>query len=140
MQRTAETYEQGKAWNDQIENGACSRIRDRRTDAPADVAECNRVYAQSPLCVSYKGYATIWYDMVDDPNPNIKWFAVQTDVINTLGDKMQNTDPPYYRSPQYRDMLHRLLKVTFSPGRKRWADAKQFGEAAYRACIDGRPF
>jgi hypothetical protein len=140
MQRMAETYEQGKAWNEQIKHGVCDRLSDRRTDLPADIAECNRLYAQVPLCVSYQGWATVWYPMVDDPNPEIKWFAVETDVINTLGDKMQSTDPAYYRSPQYRDMLHRLLKVTFSPGRKRWADAKQFGDAAYKACMEGHPF
>lgn len=64
-----ETYEQDKAWNDQLEHGACTRLRDRRTDSPADIAECNREYAMTPLCISYKGFASAWYDTANDPSP-----------------------------------------------------------------------
>jgi hypothetical protein len=53
-----ETYEQDRAWTDRIEHGACTRLRDRRTDAPADVAECHRDHAMQPPCISYKGFAS----------------------------------------------------------------------------------
>ena len=95
----------------------------------------------TPLCVSYKNFASIWYDMADNPVPGgVSTIAFQTNVINRLGSKSAETDPPYNQSPQYRNSLHRLLAVALSPGRKKWGNRDQFTEAAYKACMDGRPF
>lgn len=136
-----ETIEQDKAWEEQLKHGACDRIRDRRTDSPTDIAGCNRQYAQTPLCVSYKGFAKIWFDMATNPaNPNLNWLTIQSDVINSLGTKGSATDPAYYLSAQYREMLHRLLSVAFSPSRSRWKNADQFGDVAYKMCLEGRSF
>ena len=68
-----ETYEQDKIWGDRIERGACSRLRDRRTDSPADVAEWHRDYAMTPLCISYKGFALAWYDALSGRNPVLRF-------------------------------------------------------------------
>src|SRR5450432_2658141 len=48
-----ETYEQGRAWEERLKSGACSRLRDRRTDSSSDVAECARINSQKPLCMDY---------------------------------------------------------------------------------------
>lgn len=136
-----ETYEQDRAWQDQFKDGPCSRIRDRRTDSPADIAGCHHQYAQTPLCVSYKNFASIWFDMAaNPPNPDVNFLAFQTDVINTLGAKMKDDDPPYYKSPQFKEMLRRLVSVTFSPARTKWSTRDQFADCAYKICMEGHPF
>jgi hypothetical protein len=136
-----ETIEQDKAWAEQLKRGACMHLRDARTDSPADIAECDRQYSQQPLCVSYRGYAGIWFDMsVNPPNPRVNWFAFEADMIDRLGNRGKPTDPPYFRSPQYRETLRRLLNVAFSPDRSRWKNADQFGEVAYKMCLEGHPF
>jgi hypothetical protein len=135
-----ETYESDRAWSYRIERGACSRLRDRRTDLPADIAECRHDYATQPLCMSYKGFASTWFEMADNPPPVIGTLAFQANVINTLGSTKANPDPPsYYVHPQYRDMLHRLLNVAFSPDRKKWGNREHFADYAYRNCMEGRP-
>jgi len=135
-----ETYELDRAWNDRLTHGACTRLRDRRTDSPEDIAECNRDYASQPLCTSYQAFASIWYDMADNPIPGFNIMAVQTDVINNLGSTMKPETPPYSRSPQFRDLLRRLLPVAISPGRKKWGTKDQFAEYAYKLCMEHRPF
>jgi hypothetical protein len=135
-----ETYGLDKAWNDRIEHGACSRLRDRRTDSSADISECNRDYAMTPLCVSYKGFASVWYDMANDPNPTVASPAFAIANLNDLGTKGEVTDPPYYRSPQFRDSLRRLLNVTFSSSRTKWGTRDRFADYAYKICMDGHSF
>jgi hypothetical protein len=135
-----ETYAQDKIWNDRIEHGACTRLRDRRTDSPADIAECNRDYAMTPMCISYKGFASAWYDMANDPNPELRSPAFSMDTVNELGTKRSDTDPPYYQSPQYKDLLRRLVSVTFSPARTKWSTRDQFADYAYKICMEGHPF
>jgi hypothetical protein len=135
-----ETYELDRAWNDRIEHGACSRLRDRRTDSLADIAECNRNYAGTPMCVSYKGFASAWYDMANDPNPAVASpdFAIAS--LNDLGNKGQVTDPLYYQSPQFRETLRRLLNIAFSPSRAKWGSRDQFADHAYKICMEGHYF
>jgi hypothetical protein len=133
-----ETYEGDKIWGDRIEHGACSRIRDRRTDSPADIAECNRDYAMEPPCMHYKGFAYVWYDMANDPNPELRSPAFSMDTVNRLGTK--DTDPPYYRSEQFKQMLRRLVSITFSPTRTKWSTRDQFADYAYKICMEGHPF
>jgi len=141
LSNARETYETDRAWEEQLAHGACTRLRDRRTDSPADVAECNRDYAMTPLCVSYKGFASTWCDLAENPVPGgVSTIAFQMDVINRLGSKRAETDPPYYQSPQYRGTLHRLLNVAMSPGRKRWGSRDQFTDNAYKICMENRPF
>ncbi|MGP0059342.1 MAG: hypothetical protein ACLPID_08665 [Beijerinckiaceae bacterium] len=135
-----ETVEQDQIWNDRIEHGACTRLRDRRTDSPADIAECNRDYAMTPMCISYKGFAFSWFDMANDPNPALSSPSFSIANLNTLGSKGDPADPPYYRSPQFRDVLRRLLNITFSPARSKWSTRDQFADYAYRICMDGHPF
>lgn len=137
-----ETYEQDRAWTDRIEHGACTRLRDRRTDSPADIAECNRDYAMQPPCMSYKGFASVWYDMADNPVPGgVSTVAFQTDVINNLGPTKANPNTPSYeQAPQFRDMLHRLLNVALSSNRKKWGTRDQFADYAYKICMERHPF
>jgi hypothetical protein len=133
-----ETYEKDRAWGERIEHGACSRLRDRRTDSPVDIAQCKRDYAMQPLCISYKGFAHAWYDIADNQTPGVSTMAVQMDTINRLGTKTD--DPPYYSSPQYQDALRRLLNIAFSPSRSRWSTRDQFADYAYRICMESHPF
>ncbi|MEY9427036.1 hypothetical protein ABH975_002351 [Bradyrhizobium ottawaense] len=133
----AETIQQGQAWTNRISQGACSKLRDRRTDTPENIAECRRDQAAQPLCLSYQGFAFAWYDLAENPPSGVDQLAFQTNVINTLGS--DRGTPPYYQSPQYRDMLRRLLSFTFSPARKKWRTSAQFSEYAYRLCIERRP-
>jgi hypothetical protein len=135
-----ETYAQDKIWNDRIERGACTRLRDRRTDSPVDIAECHRDYAMTPICISYKGFAFSWFDMANDPNPELSSPAVATAVLNELGVKRQDTDPPYYQSAQFRELLRRLVNVIYSPARSKWSTRDQFADYAYKICMEGRPF
>lgn len=135
-----ETYEHDKVWSDRIEHGACTRLRDRRTDSPADIAECNHDYAMTPMCISYKGFASAWYDMANDPNPALSSPAFAMANLSDIGTKALVTDPPYYRSPQFRETLHRLLKVAFSPARTKWSTRDQFANYAYKICMEGHSF
>jgi hypothetical protein len=140
---SSETYELDKAWSEQIRHGACSRIRDRRTDTSEDISECNRLQAHQPLCMSYRGFAYAWFDMANESsNPAISNIDWTTKVINSLGIMKKNSEPEpeYYKSPQYREMLHRLSKVIFSPSRSRWKTAEESGDFAYRLCMEGHPF
>lgn len=135
-----ETYAQDKIWSDRIEHGACTRLRDRRTDSPADIAECNRDYAMTPMCISYKGFAFSWFDMANDPNPALSSPGFAMANLNNLGAKGDASDPPYYRSPQFREVLRRLFNVTFSPARTKWSTRDQFADYAYKICMEGHPF
>jgi hypothetical protein len=138
---SSETYEQDKAWTEQINSGPCIRLRDRRTDSPADIADCKRLHSQQPLCISYEGFASIWFDMVNDSNPYTNKLDWTTNVINSLGTKTSNSDDPeYFRSLQYRQMLHRLSNVIFSPKRSQWKNKKEIGDFAYKICMEGHPF
>lgn len=131
-----ETYEKDQAWKNRIERGACTRLRDRRTDSPADIAECKRDYAMTPICISYKGFASTWYDLADNPLPGgVSTVAFQTNVINQLGSKKGETEPLYYQSPQFRSALYRLLNVAMSPNRKKWGPRDQFTDYAYKICM-----
>jgi hypothetical protein len=135
-----ETVEDGRAWDNRISTGACTRIRDRRYDRPEDIAECNRDYASSPMCVDYKHYAKIWFDMADNPTPGLDLLPFETNVINELGSNRQPSNPPYWSSPQYRAMLQRMLVVAISTDRKmKWGNSDQFSEFAYKNCLEGHP-
>jgi hypothetical protein len=137
-----ETYEQDRAWRDRIERGACSRLRDTRTDTPADVAERHRDHAMQPPCISYQGFAYAWFDLPENPVPGgVSTMAFQTNVINKLGSTNAQDTPPYKRSPQFRNMLHRLLSIAFSPARKKWGSTReQFSDHAYKICMERQPF
>jgi hypothetical protein len=135
-----ETVEQDQRWNDRIEHGACTRLRDERTDSPADIAECNRDYAMTPMCISYKGFAFSWFDMANDPNAALSSPSFSIANLNALGSKGDPADPPYYRSSQFHDVLRRLLNITFSPARSKWSTRDQFVDYAYKICMDGHPF
>jgi hypothetical protein len=90
-----------------------------------------------PLCISYKGFAFAWYDMANDPNPELNSPALSMDTVNQLGNKKADTDPPYYQSSQFKEMLRRLVNVTFSPARTKWSTgevaklSRQAQQAAY---------
>jgi hypothetical protein len=138
---SSETYEQDKAWTEQINSGPCTRLRDRRTDSPVDIADCKRLHSQEPLCISYEGFASVWFDMANDSNPYTNKLDWTTNVINSLGTKtIDSDDPEYYQSPQYRQMLHKLSRVIFSPKRNQWKNKKEVGDFAYKICMEGHPF
>ena len=135
-----ETYEKDKIWGDRIERGACARLRDRRTDSPIDIADCNHDYAMTPICISYKGFASAWFDMANDPSPALSNPSFAMANLNNLGSKHDRADPPYYQSRQFRETLRRLLNFTFSPARSRWSTREKFADYAYKICMDGHPF
>jgi len=94
----------------------------------------------TPMCISYKGFALAWYDMANDPNPALSNPAFAMANLNDLGSKGDSTDPPYYHSPQFRELLRRLLNLTFSSARNKWSTREQFADYAYKICIEGHPF
>ncbi len=61
-------------------------------------------------------------------------------TVNELGIKRSDTNPPYYQSPQFKEMLRRLVNVTFSPARTKWSTRDQFADYAYKICMEGHPF
>jgi len=140
--KSLETFEKDRAWEEQIRYGACTRLRDRRTDSPADVVECGLLHAQQPLCKSYSGFAYAWFDMANESNAQINNLDFTRNVINSLGTKNKNSDndPEYYRSPEYRQLLHRLANVVFSPRRNEWKSKEELAKFAYKLCMDGHPF
>lgn len=90
----------------------------------------------------YKGFASVWFDLAENPVPGgTSTIAFQTDVINNLGTKNADDEAPYLQSPQFRNMLRRLLSVTLSPDRKKWGSTReQFSDYAYKICMERRPF
>lgn len=52
------------------------------------------------------------------------------DTVNQLDNKKADTDPPYYQSSQFKEMLRRLVNVTFSPARIEWRTRDQFADYA----------
>jgi hypothetical protein len=135
-----ETYDDGRAWENRIKTGACTRIRDRRYDREEDVAECNRDSAAIPMCVDYKNYAKIWFDMADNPTPNVDTLTFQTNVINGFATARTLSTPPFYASAQYRAMLQRLLLAAIAPDRRtHGGSSDQFSAYAYTTCIEGHP-
>ena len=134
-----ETYENDKAWTNRIERGACSRLRDRRTDAAADVAQCTRDQAMQPPCMSYKGFAFAWFDLANDPPVGGDILSFQTNMINSLGSPSSRAEtPPYYQSSEFRAVLHSLLRFTLSAKRKSWSTSEQYADYAYKMCMDGK--
>ncbi|WFU52332.1 hypothetical protein QA639_21740 [Bradyrhizobium pachyrhizi] len=132
-QQRRETVQDGDAWAAKVSSQVC------KSNNPADEAECSRIYASIPMCVDYKNYGQIWYDMVENPIPHVDTMANQTDVINHLGDKPSSSTPPFYSSPQYRDLLQRLLRVALSADRRKFSGPAQFADFAYKSCLGGRP-
>lgn len=144
-----ETYEQDKIWSDRIKYGACSRIRDRRTDSQADIDECNRDNAMKPICVDYKGFAFAFYDIANNPPADqlndpktfgARVFALAMDTVDHFTREDDPAAPPYEHSPQFRDALRALVNVTFSRARTKWRTRDQFADYAYKICMAGHPF
>lgn len=137
-----ETYEQDKIWGDRIKHGACARIRDRRTDSQADIDECNRDYAMTPICFSYAGYASGWYSLANNAslNPQIDFRNVALNDINNFGSKGKPYNLPNDQLPQWREVLRHLVSVAFSSARTKWNTSNQFSDYAYKICMEGHPF
>jgi hypothetical protein len=140
--KISETFEKDRVWEEQIKYGACTLLRDKRTDSAADVAECGRLHAQQPLCKSYSGFAYAWFDMANESNAQMNDLDLTRNIIDSLGTKTKNSDndPDYYRSPEYRQLLHRLANVIFSPRRNEWKSKEELVKFAYKICMDGHPF
>jgi len=119
--------------------GSATGARTCQQKLPSAIATTRR----GPLALSYKGFASVWYDMADHPVPGgVSTVAFQTDVNNNLGPTKANPDtsPSYEQSPQFRDMLHRLLNVALSSNRKKWGSRDQFADYAYKICMERHPF
>lgn len=135
-----ETYKSDRAWEVDDKQGACTRLRDRRTNSPEDMAECNRHYEQYPPCLSYKGFAGVWFDMRDNYQDPAR--QLQFDMINNMANRPRDREgyPKVENSPEFRDMLRRLLNIAFSADRGPWKTNAQFSDNAYKICMNGRPF
>ena len=135
----AETEASDSAWGQRM-HAACSRLRDRLTDPPAVVAECLHQNAMKPLCVDYKGWAWVWVDMQDDHTetapyypPGTDMFKHQSDVIDHLGEKGDPSDPWYYKLPDYKRQLHRILAAALA--RPTTMNKEQFSQYVYTRCL-----
>jgi len=131
-----ETLESDRAWEQEDATGACTRLRNRYLDSPADVAACNRHDASHPRCVNYKRFAKIWFDMRSANDPIFKW---QPTMLNELGTH-DSTYVPIDHSPEHRAELQKLLLIVQTSDLSKWKSSKSFEAEAYRRCMSGNPF
>ena len=132
-QDTSETISGDQKWGSDIENGPCTRLKDRYTDAPADVAACKSLYANQPRCLVYKSYAKIWFDMRDGSDP--AW-AYQATMLSTLGQG--NDETLVDKDPQFQENLRRLLSATTNVDPLKFPTGDKWAEFAYSRCMAGQ--
>jgi hypothetical protein len=130
-----ETPASDRAWAYEDAHGACSRLRDRLTDSPADVAACDRHTANMPRCWNYRGMAWAWfYTRQHDPQA----FGWSGQILDSFGGPkdVYLVD----QDPEYRQQLRRLLAVVTTLDQGSWKTTNAFAEEAYRRCLSGNPF
>lgn len=132
-----ETVESDQAWESEDANGACSRLHDRRTDSPADIAACHSHYALQPQCLDYKGFAEVWFDMRKTHDDA---FQYQPKMLGSIGTGVGDRDTAIYHSPEYKAKLWRLLAIVQSMDQSKWKSGSSFAAVAYKRCMAGNPF
>jgi hypothetical protein len=115
-------------------HGACTRIRDRLTDSPADVAACDKHDQDQPECLAYKGFAEVWFNMAHSHDPAMPY---QGQMIDGLPTSYGSKNTVIYHIPGFLDQLHRLLAVAKTSKAKSGAT---FAAYAYRRCMTGNTF
>jgi hypothetical protein len=133
-----ETYASDDAWEQELEH-ACTRIRDRQTASPDDAEDCNRQHSRTPICIAYRNFAFIWYDMRDDKTPDVNWFDEESKGIDSLGTAEDEADPEYYGLPAFKRTLHHILNIAFAQDRSSWHDRSQFSLYVYKSCLEDHP-
>ena len=129
-----ETEASDRAWEGEGKFGACSRIKDRTTDLPADEEACRSHDASQPLCLDYKGYAKIWYEMkASDPA-----YPYQYQMIRSMGESRRGDEPVIYRSQTYKTALVRLLNTAKGADHAKWKSSAAFADKAYGMCMSGK--
>jgi hypothetical protein len=127
-----------KAWEQQLNHGACSRLRNRLSDTAADKAACTAIHTSRPLCVDYRSWAWVWFDLADDKTFDLpagkRLFEVQSDVIEALGMKSDPWDPFYYKMPDYKRQLRRILEIAVARPNS-WRDHTAISEYVYERCM-----
>jgi hypothetical protein len=130
-----ETLESDQAWEREITNGPCSRLRDRRTDSPADIATCKSDYASQPKCLDYKASARIWWDMRKTHDVA---FQYQPQILASMGSGVDEI--AVHHSAEHKARLQRLLTAVQTMDQSKWKSASAFADVAYKQCMDGNFF
>jgi hypothetical protein len=133
VKNTTETNSGDQKWGSDIENGPCTRLKDRYTDAAADVAACKSLYANQPPCLVYKSYAKIWLDMRNGRDP--AW-AYQPTMLSKLGQG--NDETLTDKDPEFRAGLQRLLSATIGVDQSRFPNGDKWADFAYSRCMSGQ--
>jgi len=112
------------------------------SDDRAAVDLCRRrLEINRPFCVSYEGWAQIWFEMADDKavrdafasDPLKRTLSdMQTDVIEGLGN--DKWEPPYYKLPDYKYQLRSILVRALERPSK-WKDSAEFADYIYQSCL-----
>ena len=129
-----ETEASDRAYDYANTHGPCSRIRDRLTDAPADVAACDRHDQSLPECYAYKGFAAVWFNMARGHDPALPY---QSQMIDGLSTSYGSKNIVIYHMPGYLAELHRLLAAAQTSTA---ASGAAFAAYAYKRCMTGSPF
>ena len=129
-----ETEATDRAYEYANTHGACTRIRDRLTDSPADVAACDRHDQAQPECLAYKGFAEVWFNMAKSHDQAMPY---QSQMIDSLPTSYGSKNTIIYHIPGFLDQLHRLLAVAKTAKAKSGAT---FAAYAYKRCMTGTTF
>ncbi len=110
-------------------------------DSQVDIDDCKQTHLKEPLCKHYAGYAYAWYDMANDAsNPYLRNIEFTRNIINSLGSGNNDPQPDIYRTPDFRQKLHRLANVMFSSRRKDWKSKEEASDHAYQLFMRGHEF
>jgi hypothetical protein len=129
-----ETEATNRAYEYATTHGACTRIRDRYTDSPADVASCDQHDRGQPECLDYKGFAEVWFNMAKSHDQAMPY---QSQMIDSMPTARGSKDTVIYHIPGYLDKLRRLLAIAKTSKAKSGA---AFGAYAYKRCMAGNTF
>ena len=133
-----ETESSDSTWIQQLDHGACTRLRNRRTDLVADIEACARQRASKPLCVDYRGWAQVWFDLRDDRNYTmhlgVSLFDDQSRVIEALGTQSDPWMPTYYKMPDFKRQLRRILTAAIERP-THYRSSTDFSGYVYQRCL-----
>jgi hypothetical protein len=132
-----ETEASDNAWEQ--EYMACGQRVEADAAGRNRAIECTRRLEMSrPLCDDYKTWVRVWFDLADN-NPFIgssikSLFAIESDAIEELGTKDATWSPIYYKMPEVRLQLRRILAAAIARPTK-WKDQAEFSQSVYRHCM-----
>lgn len=131
---SSETVPSDRAYDYATTHGACTRIRDRLTDSPADVAACDHHDQAKPKCLDYRDFSEVWFNLSKSHDAVMPY---QDQMIDGLPTSYGSKSTVIYHDPAYLAELHRLLVVAQTSKAKSGA---AFAAYAYKRCMIGTTF